>query len=162
MKPIDQKLFSSDEEPGRGDCLTAAVASLLELPYESVPYWSGMPQNEWGLNFVDFLRKSGYEYVGTKSKLPDDSNEVYWEKVANVCKGVNGYYVVAGTSARGWARGHAVVYKDGKLAHDPHPSRVGVEKIWYCYLIERKEIWESILSGETSGIYTPYEDNNRD
>lgn len=146
MKPVNQTIFSSKDDPSiKGNCLTACVASLLEMNIEDVPYWAGMPDHEWGENFWNFIDNHaircgwGAYYVGEKMKLPEDSEEEFWNKVKKICSGIDGYYIVCGTSPRGFTAGHAVIYKDGKLAHDPHPSRDGVSKIWSAYLIEKGE-----------------------
>jgi len=52
MIPVDQKVLTV---PG-GDCFSACVASLLELPLEAVPYFMGDgPVNEPSKWFDDFL-----------------------------------------------------------------------------------------------------------
>lgn len=44
-----------------------------------------------------------------------------------------GFYLVSGISPRGV--GHMVVYRDGALAHDPHPSREGLTEITWTRIL---------------------------
>lgn len=104
MKP-DQTTFG---HPG-GNCFSACVASLLELPIDVVPYF--MEPKDWFSGFLDWLRPRGWWafattlVAGGKAWYPD-------------C-----YYIMGGKSPRG---DHAVVARGGEIVHDPHPSRVGL------------------------------------
>jgi hypothetical protein len=143
MIPIDQQKFSSHtDSTKKGDCLSACIASIFEIPLETVPLWSAMPVQDWGENFRDFIESSGYEWVGEKfysqAARAQYTESEFWDKVKAISPGVDGYYVISGTSPRGFQAGHAVIYKDGKLAHDPHPSREGVGYIWAVYLIHKR------------------------
>ena len=42
------------------------------------------------------------------------------------------YYIVSGDAERGFF--HAVIYKNGNLAHDPHPQGKGLINTKYMYL----------------------------
>jgi len=46
-------------------------------------------------------------------------------------------YTASGPSARGVS--HIVVYQDGKMIHDPHPSNEGLVKVNY-YTIYKKVV----------------------
>lgn len=60
-----------------------------------------------------------------------------------------GLAIAGGSSPRGLAIGHAVVVKDGKLWHDPHPSRAGIVDVeGYDILIPILTPEESTLLGE--------------
>lgn len=59
-----------------------------------------------------------------------------------------GYYIVNGRTSRDTE--HSVVYKDGKMVHDPHALRDGLTKITstWAFLphdpaVEKGAIWES-------------------
>lgn len=133
MIPVDQDRFSSHEDPTQmGNCFSAAIASILELPLQEVPFFRGMPDSEWYQAFCKFLTKHGYGFAGTfyKKDLP-------WENLLKRTPGVNGYFVVGGSSPRGFVDGHAVVYdRHGKMVHDPHFSRAGITKFRSVYMIE--------------------------
>lgn len=124
MKPVDQTQFFDKDKGTNGNCQQAALASLLELPLDDVPNF--MEQHKackghfWEL-FFDFVRSKGfepYERYATKDGAPT----------------FRGYYLAYGPSSRGVS--HAVVYKDGQLAHDPHPSRDGIKAVeTICLLV---------------------------
>jgi hypothetical protein len=58
MKPVYQEVV--DEH--KGDCMQAAIASLLELPLNEVPDF--INQENWFHSFYHFLAKNGFEYYG--------------------------------------------------------------------------------------------------
>ena len=98
MKPVDQ-MFLVDRD-GRGDCLRACVASILELAPLDVPDFS-----LFGWNWIQAM----VLYADIEVAVPGD---------------VGGYWIAGGMSPRGIQ--HAVVYLGGEMAHDPHPSRAGL------------------------------------
>lgn len=122
MKPVDQTQF---HEPGksRGNCQQAAVASLLGLSLDEVPNFIDQPEGFWP-SFRKFIRSRGLDEIlfdGTERCFP--------------C-----YYLAYGPSPRGVS--HAVVYKDGALAHDPHPSRAGILKVETVHLLVPSDLAE--------------------
>lgn len=122
MKPIDQRILGE-----MGDCFTASLASLLDLPYEEVPYFIGMG-DKWHESFFKFLFDHGFSYHGlTNAKRIAEGISV----------GIDGYFLVSGDSPRGFKSGHSVVYKGMEMVHDPHPSRAGVLGEPRFWMIER-------------------------
>lgn len=119
MKPVDQtKLLERD---GEGDCCRAAVASLLEIPLEEVPYFEHLTSGQH-VAVVSFIESLGYEYHGC-FRL-DGTNDHMLKKSG---PGIKGYHYASGTSPRSEEIRHAVVLdSEGQVAHDPHPSRDGV------------------------------------
>jgi hypothetical protein len=104
---------------GRGDCLRAAVASLLDLEILQVPHFILFKDGWWNV-FYHFLESIGYELHGTgypkshKSAVADYPN-------------VNGY-VIATVPSKEFAEfkdvTHAVVMSvDGLVVHDPQPNK---------------------------------------
>lgn len=59
MKKVYQKIISSTE----GDCVRAAVASILDLELEEVPSLS--PDSEQMKNLIEFMNSMGYSHEGT-------------------------------------------------------------------------------------------------
>lgn len=122
MKPVMQSKLYREDAPMRGNCRAACVASLLEVPLWMVPpiedmrgdlqeeRWNEWVQRMFGLAFV---RTHGHE----PARLPE-------------------YYIACGPSPRGGGIYHAVVYRGGELAHDPHPSGAGVESVEWCWHVE--------------------------
>ena len=116
MKPIVQDKFVKFANDGitkieRGNCFPACVASLLEIPLNQVPNIEELFDcYAWFDVFVCWLENKGYEYVvSTKDE----------------CENSGDYYLVSGKSPRGDFN-HIVIYKDGKMVHDPHPDGTGV------------------------------------
>jgi len=112
MIPVDQTVFAV---PG-GNCFSACVASLLELPLKVVPYFMGDKPpgepEEWFAGFLAWLRPLGY-----------------WAIPLSVGNGwrPEGLCILSGKSPRGSFL-HSVVARgtDLDVVHDPHPSRAGV------------------------------------
>jgi len=125
MKPVDQQILGE-----MGDCFTASLATLLDLPYEEVPYFISMG-TAWHEPFFEFLDKHGYKYKGlaTAKRIQE-----------GISLGVDGYFLVSGGSPRGFKSGHSVIYKGTVLFHDPHPSRMGVLGEPMFWMIERSDI----------------------
>ena len=107
MKLIKQTKFGKE-----GNCLFANIATLLNIPIESCPY---VPHNDdWQKNINAWLIPTHEYYLITVNA------EGY-----PIHPGV--YYLAAGKTSRGLM--HSVIYKDGKLFHDPHPSNIGIDRI---------------------------------
>ena len=69
--------------------------------------------------------------------LPPEEREDFFLELA-AYEGVDGFVICGGTSFRDYVtRGHACIYKDGRLAHDPHPSGLGIKDIQDFLLITR-------------------------
>jgi hypothetical protein len=97
---------SGEDQPVPGNCLQAAVASLLDRGLDQVPHFITRP--DWLQYLVDWGREQGYLVIGRPPET--------------VRAGI-----AYGPSPRG-AR-HAVVYSDGRTVWDPHPSRAGLVSI---------------------------------
>ena len=131
MKPIDQtKLYFPN-----GNCLAASLASILELQLSEVPEFEKWKEDteEWWWELNKWLEEIGFTLLqwsdGNPSWLP-------------------GYYLVSGISERGIS--HIVVYQNGKMVHDPHPSKTGLKEIkesWALLLIDPSKCNHRIHSG---------------
>ena len=120
MKPIDQDVFGAPD----GNCFTACVASLLRIPLDEVR------------DIEELYRNGSREhYAGDAQAFSKAWAEI--QRALAVRFGVtvacfqsphapSGYCMAAGKSPRG-DFGHYVVVLDGELAHDPHPSRDGLD-----------------------------------
>lgn len=112
MIPINQTKFHDPENGINGNCMAAALASILELPLSEVPEFEDMgmadPTNKkWFSKFLDWLFDLGFELLVWNKHVP-----------------LKGYYLASGMSKRGYA--HQVVYKNGFIIHDPHPDDTGI------------------------------------
>lgn len=114
----DQTSFHS--ETTLGNCVQASVASILLLPLEEVPAFDqpGGPSQLMALDA--WLRRRGIE---VQRRFTERGSVPFGE----------GLYLATGTTVRGTM--HMVVYQDGKLFHDPHPSRAGLLEVRYISLL---------------------------
>lgn len=117
MKPIDQDIFVDDPQGRIGNCLQAAVASILELELKDVPHFG--ENDEWYKNLFKWLWDNGYSCY--------DVNTIVWH---------TGYVIACGISPRGHQ--HAVIYYQNELCHDPHPSNGGIDKPNHYYIIGKQ------------------------
>ena len=113
MTPLTQTYFYGGYEEGRtrGNCWQTAIASVLDLPLETVPHFVQAHEDgvmDWWAYTLGWLNHHGYVMYSL-------DRHVY----------TNEYYLVTGKSPRGDFY-HVVVYQNGKMVHDPHPDRTGV------------------------------------
>lgn len=106
MKPVHQNVFGK----GKGNCLQAAVASILELPLDEVPTFAD--PDHWFDLLTRFL--SHYDLCPLLVKYDPDLHLP------------GGYNILTGKSPRGDFL-HATVALDGEVVHDPHPDGNGIE-----------------------------------
>lgn len=106
MREVTQTILH-DQIPGvPGNCLQAAVASLLDLDLDDVPHF--IEHTGWLQYLADWARDRGYLIIAR----PPESVRMG---------------IAYGPSPRGVQ--HAVVWLDGRVAFDPHPSRAGLLSI---------------------------------
>jgi hypothetical protein len=105
--------FPSDGRPTVGNCFSACVASLLELPLSDVPqFMTG--DDWWAETFLPWLAAHGWWaawWLLTDRPAPP------------------GLYILTGHSPRrpeDRSKLHSVVARGHDVVHDPHPSRDGV------------------------------------
>ena len=120
MKPVMQTQFGL-----QGNCLSACIASLLELTIEEVPNFHegvapGAPQDDpegckifWA-NVHRFINSKGFGMFHMVNETATALQEI-----------MGGYFLVGGKSPRGYS--HSVIWTKNGLAHDPHPEGGGVE-----------------------------------
>lgn len=112
MIPVSQNEFGST-----GNCMSACLASIFEVPLGEVPNFftvGGTEPDKWWKTCRDWLRTKGF---GVMSLAVD----------SNILSMYEGIFIVSGKSNRGFE--HAVVFKDGKIIHDPHPSLDGIDEV---------------------------------
>jgi len=116
-----------------GNCLEAAIATLLQIPIDAVPDLRAvnghLPEAaRWELArrrrpvLQRWLASHGLRLVGGSGFPPPEHA---------------GWYIASGPGPRGLR--HAVVYSQGQLAWDPHPDRTGLYYADGWTAIERLE-----------------------
>ena len=110
MIHVTQTILLGDPSGRPGNCLQAAVASLLDLPLDAVPHFAEST-GDWVEDFVGFVRDHGYG--------------ITWHGSSHEPPAVG---LAFGFTNRSAER-HAVVYRDGQMAWDPHPSRDGLTSV---------------------------------
>ncbi len=108
-----------------GNCGEACIASILELELSDILIF-GNPDNPEDGKFYcksirNFLNKFGYSYIDiemSKEYDPIDFLKDCW-------------VIATGKSPRATKKEqrHAVVWKNGEIIHDPHPSGDGLKEI---------------------------------
>ena len=142
MTPITQSKVviknAKNEVVVNGNCYAAAIASMLDLPITEVPNVEvffhvdpyGKYSNYW-LEVMDtWLESKGYELrTANEFRVFHPEFESRWPENADELRESlkDKYYLVTGDSIRGFS--HITIYQNGKLVHDPHPSRDGIIKI---------------------------------
>lgn len=129
MIPADQ----TNLEDGRGNCLTACVATLLDLPIGDVPNF--IEREDMFKACRDWLAARGFKMLEFYFSDVEQLKEMYFEPYGEFC-------ILSGLSPRKKADGgkkyHAVVGKTVgygvEVVHDPHPSRDGLADEGHRYL----------------------------
>lgn len=102
------------------DCMTACLATLFGLDYEQVPRFFNDNDEVVGVfhdRVNEFLKDYGLAYLSITCST--DFLSTY-----------QGYLLVSGESYtphyKNKGVNHCVIYKDGKLWHDPKPNPIGI------------------------------------
>lgn len=108
----------------KGNCFSACLATMLGLQIEDVPNFFDLSDGDddlWWASVREWLkpRNLGLLTINANQEL--------------LYKFPGAYLIVAGKSIRD--RYHAVIYKNGEMVHDPHPSNAGLETIEYIDLL---------------------------
>lgn len=121
------------QTPHEGNCLQAAIASLLELPIEEVPDFRQIPDEQTGGWFNAVVNWAYYRNLGT----------VHFYFTDDTVPTVSGVRAIAvGSTKRGTSNDdHAIVVnletKGNELLvsheHDPHASNAMLDKVHYCF-----------------------------
>jgi len=115
MIPIDQTICNFKT----GDCMRACVASVFEIPIEKVPNFM-----EDGFDNYNSKLQRWCDKMGMRSlDLAFESQDIAKDCLENM------YVIAVGRSPRGTndKERHGVVWKDGKIVHDPHPDKNGLD-----------------------------------
>lgn len=124
------KLIYQDKFGENGNCMSAVIATMLQIELSEVPYFiDGLNSNNGKTgeeNAVIFWDRID-EFLSTKNlEIIHYSYDLSWLQENPDC-----YFIVSGMSPRG--RNHATIYKGCEEFHDPHheggfvdPSEISV------------------------------------
>lgn len=115
---MEPKRIMQTELGPKGNCQSACLAMMLGCDLEAVPNFNelyGHDADEYAKQLQSWLMDRGLWII---TFIP-------WQGVPWPPR--HGYYIAGGTSARDLR--HAVIYKDGRLWHDPHPDGIGIEEV---------------------------------
>jgi hypothetical protein len=110
-RPVRQSRFGDPD----GNCFEACIATITGIPLEDIPHFLS---DDWYAEYRVWLRAKGW-------------NLIWWDAGAGAEP--PGIAIASGTSERGLP--HSVVYRDGVLTHDPHPSDAGLSELQYWLLL---------------------------
>lgn len=139
MIPVTQtRLYDPDAPPDkqRGNCLTAVVASLLELPIEAVPNFvqdhvdhdaDNDDDWNWWTRLHRFLGERGQRMHYLRNVAHPEPHPAISDGFPD--PDVGEFYTVSGISPRDSRIHHIVIYRDGVMVHDPHPDRTGLAQV---------------------------------
>lgn len=123
MIPADQTTFGVKRWPYLpGNCLSACVASILDLTTDHVPLFvedEDPCDGIWPERLDAWLGQRGLSALILPASI--------------VLAPPEGFYILYGRSVKDFE--HAVVGKAGRIVHDPHPSRTGLAKVDCVILI---------------------------
>lgn len=110
MKKLTQTRLHKPGET-KGNCWPTVVACIMDLdsPEDAFQVQELYDSGYWHEPFMNWIDEQGYDYKDIDGHLYDDS-----------------LYFVTGTSPRFVDIKHIVIYKNGKLYHDPHPDGTGI------------------------------------
>lgn len=113
------KIMQTVSDERKGDCMRAAIASMLELDISQVPNFVLFDEDIWFPVFYNFMKSMGYEYKGTMNR----DCEFTRKNLINGCI----YASVPSKNYQGAA--HAVLINSkGRVIHDPHPNKKWLNK----------------------------------
>lgn len=120
MIPVEQTILTIPD----GNCLEACIASILEIPLETIPHFRGCSwvnqYNEWIAQFGLSIRNIS---LGGE---PDDTQRPVQ---------MPGFTILSTESLRHEGKLHAVVCYDGVVVYDPHPQREEGVGAWVNVLL---------------------------
>jgi len=123
MKKVYQTKFGT-----KGNCLHACIATILNVDLKEIPDIDG-DIDEWEKRLellqAYLIHKHGlFLLTSTVNDVESFTRNVYGSIV-----------IVCGESSRDLK--HAVLYKNGKLFHDPYPGNTGIKKVEECDMLVR-------------------------
>lgn len=123
------KVYQTVVDPGKGNCMQAAIASLFNKELNEVPNFIELG-DEWFLSMDKYYRDNGYPDV-TPFHINRGSKKREVEFVKTVLKhdqGVNGFFYAVVPSQTFKGVTHAVIVDTNlNIVHDPNPNGKALE-----------------------------------
>lgn len=154
MKKVFQAVVDSD----RGDCMRAAVASLLEMELNDVPNFIEQNNKEFKQTVFGYLYSKGFDATAINRRRERDTTE-FLQKVAKFDGGYKGYFYASVPSQSFPDRTHAVVVDtDLNVVHDPNPDQMAMKLTPddVDFII----VMNPMIIGKTGKLFTREEWNN--
>lgn len=116
-----KKVYQTIVDKYKGNCMQAAVASLMDLDLDRVPDFLSFGE-DWNKVWDDFWKGMGYtDHLTTIHKEGHDTELL--KRVAKFDRGVDGYFYAVVPSQTYEDVQHAVVVdSDLNIVHDPNPN----------------------------------------
>ncbi len=95
----------------KGNCFTACISSITEIPIEVIPHFCACKNRNWWDYFIEWTQSKN---LFAAMIMP--------ECIEGLPKGL--VLIATGKTMRGIM--HSVLWKDGKVIFDPHPSNEGI------------------------------------
>jgi hypothetical protein len=113
----------------RGNCYASCIASILEVPITEVPNVEVLYDHEsfWLEVMLTFLNIKGWELCSVDDVFAIDLELKNYKQ--------DQFYLVGGMSCRGV--NHMVIYQNGKMVHDPYPTKEGLIRIHEIQTLEK-------------------------
>jgi len=133
MIPAEQLVPHDPDNKVYGDCFRAVLASLLEMKIEEVPHimFDNPDVDTYNKRLHEFLEPMGFFYL----QIPKWDFDAW--KAGSFING-DVYHEISGDSPRFPGTLHSVVGCNGKMVHDPHPTKLGLASIEAFGFLVRK------------------------
>lgn len=129
--PNPPEKVNQTEYGKRGNCMAAALATVLRVPLATIPNLMPEVESEEQYSSVAYVQE---HYDRIDMLVAGEGLEIihtpYTESFNNSMKAQTEhvYYIVSGQSTRGLK--HAVVYHNGFMYHDPHEQQAFLKPEW--------------------------------
>lgn len=163
-----KKVYQTIVHQEYGDCMRAAIASLLEKDISEVPNFIAFPMPNYEL--MKYLRenKHGFAIWTCKHFTSEGFNRInsieLTKKVLSVDGGVKGYFYASVQSQTfGGTNTHAVIIdSDMNIVHDPNPSEkcLSLTADDIIDILVVSDDWYFKQDGNISKIKCDYPENN--
>lgn len=123
------KVYQTIVESGKGNCMQAAIASLLDLNLEQVPNFvefDGVEAGGASYKFMQFLNDNGYDYCCISKGANRNADDLI--KIAKFDGGIGGYFYASVPSQTFNDVSHAVIVDSNlNIVHDPNPNQLALK-----------------------------------